>query len=72
MTAYLLDQNACLSDNKFGQNCLDVALALEKEDSAAVIVKHQRWERFTLTNADLSIKTIRVISIETTLYGHIH
>ncbi|XP_062502217.1 transient receptor potential cation channel subfamily A member 1-like isoform X2 [Corticium candelabrum] len=43
MTAYLLDQNACLSDNKFGQNCLDVALALEKEDSAAVIVKHQRW-----------------------------
>ena len=42
MTAYLLDQNVCLSDNKFGQNSLDVALALEKEDCAAMIVTHKR------------------------------
>ena len=49
MTAYLLDQDdlsdenvsLCRFDNKFGQNSLDVALALGNEDCTAVIVKHK-------------------------------
>ncbi|XP_062503114.1 transient receptor potential cation channel subfamily A member 1-like isoform X2 [Corticium candelabrum] len=53
MTAYLLDQDdlsdenvsLCRFDNKFGQNSLDVALALGNEDCTAVIVKHKGWRK---------------------------
>jgi hypothetical protein len=46
MVKYLLDQEiTSITDNKFGQNALDVAIALDKENCASQIIKHERWEQ---------------------------
>lgn len=43
MITYLLDQNALLVDNVFGQNALDVAITFDLEDCVSVLVGHERY-----------------------------